>query len=142
MSLTLTPMPRCSSFRIWTRSGEASPLRTSGRSSGSMTRKLRAIRLSTPHDSETRLGLYQIVGYVHKFVVSAVGKARVVPANSSSTEAPMPTENSSPRRIVSLNGRWDFSFEGPTARLDGERHSIRIPGIWQTQFPELRNAQG
>ncbi len=30
----------------------------------------------------------------------------------------------------------------PTARLDGEGHTIRTPGIWQTQFPALRNAQG
>ena len=34
------------------------------------------------------------------------------------------------------------TFEGPTARLDGEGHTIRTPGIWQTQFPALRNAQG
>ena len=32
--------------------------------------------------------------------------------------------------------------KGPTARLDGEGHTIRTPGIWQTQFPALRNAQG
>jgi hypothetical protein len=54
----------------------------------------------------------------------------------------MAPANSPPRRIVDLNGRWDFSFEGPTARLAGERHSIRVPAIWQTQFPELRNAHG
>ena len=54
----------------------------------------------------------------------------------------MSIANSPPRRIISLNGSWDFSFEGPTARLKGERHSIRVPAIWQTQFPELRNAQG
>jgi hypothetical protein len=52
------------------------------------------------------------------------------------------TANSPPRHIISLDGSWDFSFEEPTARLAGERHSIRVPGIWQTQFPELRNAQG
>ena len=47
-----------------------------------------------------------------------------------------------PRRVISLDGLWDFRFEGPTARLRGDRRSIRVPGIWQTQFPELRNAQG
>ena len=54
----------------------------------------------------------------------------------------MPAANSSPRHVLGLDGLWDFRFEGPTARLAGERHSIRVPGIWQTQFPELRNAQG
>ena len=46
------------------------------------------------------------------------------------------------RPTLSLDGLWDFEFEGPTARLDGEGHTIRTPGIWQTQFPALRNAQG
>ena len=46
------------------------------------------------------------------------------------------------RATLSLDGLWDFEFEGPTARLDGEGHTIRTPGIWQTQFPALRNAQG
>jgi hypothetical protein len=46
------------------------------------------------------------------------------------------------RPTLSLDGLWDFEFEGPTARLDGESHTIRTPGIWQTQFPALRNAQG
>ena len=45
-------------------------------------------------------------------------------------------------RPCSLDGLWDFAFEGPAARLDGEGHTIRTPGIWQTQFPALRNAQG
>jgi hypothetical protein len=54
----------------------------------------------------------------------------------------MPAANSTPRRVLSLDGLFDFRFKGPTARLEGERHSIRVPGIWQTQFPELRNAQG
>jgi hypothetical protein len=44
--------------------------------------------------------------------------------------------------MLTLDGLWDFEFEGPTARLDGEGHTIRTPGIWQTQFPALRNAQG
>ena len=56
--------------------------------------------------------------------------------------AASPFEGASPRRVISLDGLWDFRFEGPTARLEGERHSIRSPGIWQTQFPELRNAPG
>ena len=46
------------------------------------------------------------------------------------------------RPTLTLDGLWDFEFEGPTARLDGEGHTIRAPGIWQTQFPTLRNAQG
>ena len=46
------------------------------------------------------------------------------------------------RPTLTLDGLWDFEFEGPTARLDGEGHTIRTPGIWQTQFPTLRNAQG
>jgi hypothetical protein len=46
------------------------------------------------------------------------------------------------RPTLTLDGFWDFEFEGPTARLDGEGHTIRTPGIWQTQFPTLRNAQG
>lgn len=46
------------------------------------------------------------------------------------------------RATLSLDGLWDFEFEGPTSRLGGEGHTIRTPGIWQTQFPALRNAQG
>ena len=46
------------------------------------------------------------------------------------------------RPMLTLDGIWDFEFEGPTARLDGKGHTIRTPGIWQTQFPALRNAQG
>jgi len=46
------------------------------------------------------------------------------------------------RATVTLDGLWDFEFEGPTARLGGEGHTIRAPGIWQAQFPALRNAQG
>jgi len=46
------------------------------------------------------------------------------------------------RATRTLDGLWDFEFEGPTARLDGEGHTIRTPGIWQTQFSALRNAQG
>ena len=46
------------------------------------------------------------------------------------------------RQTLTLDGLWDFEFEGPTARLEGEGHTIRTPGIWQTQFPALRNAQG
>jgi hypothetical protein len=46
------------------------------------------------------------------------------------------------RPTLTLDGLWNFEFEGPTARLDGEGHTIRTPGIWQTKFPALRNAQG
>ena len=46
------------------------------------------------------------------------------------------------RPSLSLDGDWDFSFEATGARLGGEDHRIRTPGIWQAQFPALRNAQG
>jgi Glycosyl hydrolases family 2/Glycosyl hydrolases family 2, sugar binding domain len=46
------------------------------------------------------------------------------------------------RPMLTLDGLWDFEFEGPTARLDREGHTIRSPGIWQTQFPALRNSHG
>jgi hypothetical protein len=46
------------------------------------------------------------------------------------------------RPVLTLDGLWDFEFEGPIARLDGEGHTIRTPGIWQAQFPALRNAHG
>ena len=46
------------------------------------------------------------------------------------------------RATLTLDGVWDFEFEGPTARLGGEGHTIRSPGIWQAQFPALRNAHG
>ena len=43
MSLTLTPGRRCRRRKIRARAGEASPRSTSGRSAGSITRKLRDI---------------------------------------------------------------------------------------------------
>jgi beta-galactosidase/beta-glucuronidase len=46
------------------------------------------------------------------------------------------------RATLSLDGLWDFAFDGPTRRLTGEGHQIRSPGIWQSQFPSLRNASG
>jgi hypothetical protein len=46
------------------------------------------------------------------------------------------------RPTLTMDGLWDFEFKGPIARLDGEGHKIRTPGIWQTRFPALRNAQG
>ena len=46
------------------------------------------------------------------------------------------------RATLSLDGLWDFEFEGLTAQFGGEGHTIRSPGIWQIQFPALRNAQG
>ncbi len=46
------------------------------------------------------------------------------------------------RETLPLDGLWDFEFEGPTVCFPGEGHTIRSPGIWQTQFPALRNAQG
>ena len=54
----------------------------------------------------------------------------------------MDTDPAGRRATLSLDGLWDFEFEGPTARMGGEGHTIGSPGIWQTQFPALRNAQG
>ena len=45
------------------------------------------------------------------------------------------------RPALSLDGLWDFSFEGRTASL-APGAKIRTPGVWQTQFPQLRNAPG
>ena len=46
------------------------------------------------------------------------------------------------RAALSLDGLWDFAFDGPAARLTGDGHQVRSPGIWQSQFPSLRNATG
>jgi beta-galactosidase/beta-glucuronidase len=46
------------------------------------------------------------------------------------------------RPALPLDGVWSFGFDGPTAALPGFDHSIRSPGIWQSQFPALRNASG
>ena len=56
------------------------------------------------------------------------------------TESPSPSAGARP--TLSLDGLWDFAFEGPTARLSGAARQIRSPGVWQSQFPELRNAHG
>src|ERR1700683_1433373 len=45
------------------------------------------------------------------------------------------------RLTLNLDGLWDFEFEGTGARL-AEGNTIRSPGIWQAQFPALRNARG
>src|ERR1700722_17587627 len=68
------------------------------------------------------------------------GRRRVVPLILS--EPLMGTNLSGRRPTLSLDGLWDFAFEGPTARRDSEGHTIRAPGIWQTQFPALCKAQG
>ena len=54
----------------------------------------------------------------------------------------MDADGAGRRATLSLDGLWDFEFEGPTARLEGEGHTIRTPGIWQSQSPALRNARG
>jgi len=56
--------------------------------------------------------------------------------------APSDNSRASLRPSLSLDGFWDFSFDGPVVRLSGEGHRVRSPGIWQSQFAELRNAQG
>ena len=53
----------------------------------------------------------------------------------------MTPENAPLRPSLSLDGQWEFSFDGPTASLV-EGHVIRSPSVWQTQFPPLRNAPG
>ena len=59
------------------------------------------------------------------------------------TPTPPDTSPGGRRRAwLTLDGLWDFSFDGPTARLAGDGRAIRSPGIWQAQFPALRNAQG
>jgi hypothetical protein len=51
------------------------------------------------------------------------------------------TASSSPahRPRLTLDGVWDFAFEGATARLAGAGHAIRSPGTWQAQFPTTAN---
>ena len=44
------------------------------------------------------------------------------------------------RRVISLDGVWDFSFEGVAASLRGLK--MPVPGIWQAHHPALRNSQG
>jgi hypothetical protein len=46
------------------------------------------------------------------------------------------------RPTISLDGVWDFGFETGAADADMVAGCIRSPGIWQTQFPVLRNARG
>lgn len=45
------------------------------------------------------------------------------------------------RPTQDLDGLWDFTFTGAAARLDGH-HQIKVPGVWQAQFAELRNSTG
>lgn len=51
------------------------------------------------------------------------------------------TTSAATRPVLSLDGTWDFSYSGPAARLDGERQ-VKVPGVWQAQFAELRNSTG
>lgn len=43
---------------------------------------------------------------------------------------------------ISLNGTWDFRFVGKTMDHAATEHRIVVPGIWQTQFADLRNTSG
>ncbi len=45
------------------------------------------------------------------------------------------------RPRLALDGRWLFDFEGAGLRLS-PGGDIAVPGIWQAQFAELRNAPG
>ena len=46
------------------------------------------------------------------------------------------------RAALSLDGLWRFEFEGRGDSLGGGTREIRSPGVWQTQFPELRGIPG
>ena len=54
---------------------------------------------------------------------------------------PFARSDVAPRLEFSLDGLWDFAYSGPAAQLAGTRQ-IRVPGIWQAQFAELRNTTG
>ena len=56
--------------------------------------------------------------------------------------APFDSSRASMRPSLSLDGFWDFSFDGVGVRLSGEGHRIRSSGVWQVQFAELRDAHG
>ena len=59
------------------------------------------------------------------------------------SSAAEPTSSRSDLRpTLSLDGLWEFSFEGPTVAIASGERQIRSPGIWQTQNPQLRNAPG
>src|SRR5580704_2697443 len=131
MSLTLRPGRRCKRRKIRARAGEANPRSTSGRSAGSITKKLRDI-----------LRPARTSGFGISFSDSLIIAARVGFVPRPHREPQMDVDVAGRRPTLTLDGLWDFEFEGPTARLDGEGHTIRAPGIWQAQFPMLRNAQG
>src|SRR5271163_2690938 len=132
MSLTLTPGRRCSRRNIRARASEASPRTTSGRSAGSTTRKLRDI-----------LGPAQPCGFCISFSdIWIIRPAAALVAFQALSEPLMRADAAGRRATLTLDGVWDFEFEGPTAWLGGEGHTIRSPGIWQAQFPALRNAHG
>ena len=46
------------------------------------------------------------------------------------------------RPTLALDGLWDFEFEGPTARLDGEGHTIPLPGSGRPSFPRWAMRRG
>ena len=54
----------------------------------------------------------------------------------------MTSEPTTPRLTLSLDGPWDFAFDGALASLPRGAQSISTPGIWQTRFPQLRNIAG
>src|SRR3984957_15950384 len=123
MSLTLRPGRRRSRRKILARAGEAKPRKTSGRSTGSITRKLRDI-----------LRPVRPPGFCISFSDSLIIPAHVGFALNHTAEAQMDVDAVRRRPTLTLDGLWDFEFEGPTTRLDGGGHTIRTPGIWQTQF--------
>lgn len=45
------------------------------------------------------------------------------------------------RRVLSINGPWDFRFEGRSSRGEVWR-KISVPGPWQAQFDDLRQSFG
>src|SRR5271157_3591137 len=132
MSLTLTPGRLCNRRRIRARASEARPRTTSGRSAGSITRKLRDI--IRPGQLRAFCISFSDIWIIH-LAAALVARHRL-------SEPPMHADAAGRRATLTLDGLWDFEFEGPTVRLRGGDDTIRSPGIWQAQLPALRNAQG
>src|SRR5271163_4844498 len=116
MSLTLTPGRRCNRRNIRARASEASPRTTSGRSVGSTTRKLRDI-----------LGPAQPCGFCISFSDIWIIRPAAAPVAFQALSEPLMRADAAGRRAtLTLDGVWDFEFEGPTAR-----RGVQIPPGWR-----------
>lgn len=56
--------------------------------------------------------------------------------------APEGLDRAARRPSLSLDGWWSFVFDGATEPPGGDCRPILSPGIWQAQFPSLRNERG